>query len=124
MTTSDTPAISPVAQIRALHERLIRAEALVCSEKVHPVVDIPGRYIVEGRKGYYLVNSSCNCPDATNRTELLKGYCKHRLAAVIYAEQQAKAPATKESKPALSEVEGAESPKDEELERQIAELYH
>ena len=49
---------------------------------------MPRYFIVQGKDTRYLVNGSCNCPDATHRTELLKGYCKHRLAALLYAEQQ------------------------------------
>jgi hypothetical protein len=32
-TTNGTPTISPVAKIRALHDRLVKAEALVASNK-------------------------------------------------------------------------------------------
>ena len=79
-TTNGTPTISPVAQIRALHDRLFKAEALVASGKVHPAVNMPGHYIVEGNAGFYVVNGTCCCDDAANRSELIKSYCKHRLA--------------------------------------------
>jgi predicted nucleic acid-binding Zn finger protein len=52
-------------------------------------------YVVESSNARYLVNGSCNCPDATNRVELTKGLCKHRLAAMVYAEQQGKAETSK-----------------------------
>jgi predicted nucleic acid-binding Zn finger protein len=70
-------------------------------------------YVVEGSNARYLVNGECRCPDATNRVELTKGLCKHRLAAMVYAEQQAKAETPKT----------AESPKDEGLASKIADLY-
>jgi hypothetical protein len=119
MTIAGNSQISRVAQIRALHDRLVRAEALVADSKVHPVYGMPGHYIVEGKEAKYLVNGSCICPDATNRPEL-KGLCKHKLAATIYAEQQALA----DNPQAAKATTQAESPKNEELERQIAELYH
>jgi hypothetical protein len=115
MTTTSGPTVSPVARIEALYDRLTRARTLVADNKVHPVYGMADHYIVEGKEAKYLVNGSCICPDATNRPEL-KGLCKHKLAATIYAEQQAKAPTVKESL--------AASPRNEELERQIAELYH
>jgi hypothetical protein len=87
MTTNITPTISPVAQIEALYDRLSRARTLVADGKVSPVYGMAEHYIVEGSSAKYLVNGECLCPDATNRTELLKGFCKHRFAALLYAEQ-------------------------------------
>jgi hypothetical protein len=120
MTTETTPQISPVAQIRALHDRLIKAEGLVASNKVHSAINMPGYYIVEGNTGFYIVNGTCCCDDATNRSELIKSYCKHRLAAVIYAEQQALADNPKVSK-AVNKTTPPES--DRTLEDQLADLY-
>jgi hypothetical protein len=54
-----------VAQIRALHDRLLRAEILASAGKVHSVVDMPDAYIVEETKGPYLIkDGKCPCPDA------------------------------------------------------------
>jgi hypothetical protein len=89
-TTNGTPTVSPIARIEALYDRLTRARTLVVDNKVHPVYGIANHYIVDGTDAKYLVNGSCICPDATNRPEL-KGLCKHKLAALIYAEQEAKA---------------------------------
>jgi hypothetical protein len=115
MSTNSNPPISPIAQIRALHGRLVKAESLVTENKVHPVINMPDHYIVEGNAGFYIVNGSCCCNDAINRNELIKGHCKHRLAAMVYAEQHAKLTPTNET----------ESPEcDEELEHKVAELYH
>jgi predicted nucleic acid-binding Zn finger protein len=120
MTTTSTPQVNPVAQIRALHDRLLRAEALVADGKVHPVIEMSDHYIVESSKGYYLVNDECTCPDFTTRTDLIKTYCKHRLAALVYADQQVQADQLKATR--KSE---AESPKkDEELERKVSDLYN
>jgi hypothetical protein len=107
-STASTPAVSPVTRIEALYDRLTRARALVADNKVHPVYGMADHYFVEGKEAKYLVNGSCICPDATNRPEL-KGLCKHRLAAVIYAEQEALASdpkvakATKETAPPETE---------------------
>jgi hypothetical protein len=136
-TTNGTTTMSPVAKIRALHDRLLKAEALVASGKVHPIYGMADHYFVEGKEAKYLVNGTCICPDATNRPEI-KGLCKHKLAATIYAEQEAIAnnlQVAKATKPVLvsqspehSEggVEGKAAPPetDPELERQIQELYH
>jgi hypothetical protein len=77
-----------VAWIRALHDRLLRAEILASAGKVHPVVDMPDAYIVEGTKGPYLVKEGkCPCPDAANRNGLTDGNCKHLLAALLYGQE-------------------------------------
>jgi hypothetical protein len=115
MTTTRNPAVSTVACIEALYDRLTRARALVADNKVHPVYGMADHYIVEGKEAKYLVNGSCICPDATNRPEL-KGLCKHKLAATIYAEQQAIADGTQV--PAAAKAES-----DRSLEDQLADLY-
>ncbi len=113
-TKNGTPQVSPVAQIRALHDRLIRAEVLVADNRVHPAVNLPGHYIVQGNAGFYVINGECHCADATNRTDLLKGYCKHRLAALVYAEQM----------DSSKDLASNESPqKDEGLAEKLADLY-
>jgi hypothetical protein len=110
MTTTENPQVSPIAQIRALHDRLVKAEELVANGKVEPIYGRPSYFIVQGKDTRYLVNGSCNCPDATHRTELLRGYCKHRLAAMLYAELQGiTAPTTPET--------------ERTLEDQLADLY-
>jgi hypothetical protein len=109
-TKNGTPQVSPVAQIRALHERLIRAEALVAENRVHPVVNLPGHCVVQGNTGFYVVNGECHCPDATNRSNLLKGFCKHRLAALVYAEQ-------------MQDIKDMAPQKDEGLEEKVNDLY-
>ncbi len=110
-TKNGTPQVSPVAQIRALHDRLIRAEVLVADNRVHPAVNMPGHYIVQGNAGFYVVNGECTCPDATNRTDLVKGYCKHLLATLVYAEQM----------PDMAPNESPES--NEEHQRRVDDLY-
>ena len=62
--------VSPIAQIEALYDRLGKARTLVADGKVSPVYGIAEYYIVEGSSAKYLVNGSCNCPDAVNRVEL------------------------------------------------------
>jgi hypothetical protein len=121
MTTTSIPQISPVAQIRALHDRLIKAEALVASGKVRPVYAMQGHYFVEGTKDVYLVNGECQCPDAVNRAELIKGMCKHRLAAIIYKEQEQTASDPKVIK--AIETASVLPESDRTLEDQLEDLY-
>jgi predicted nucleic acid-binding Zn finger protein len=110
MTTNTT--ISPIAQIEALYNRLEKAKDLFAQGKVHPVVGVADHYIVEGSQGYYLVNGSCNCPDSTNRHDLTRGYCKHRLAVEPYKEAS------------LAKTSAVAPEHDEELARKVADLYH
>jgi predicted nucleic acid-binding Zn finger protein len=118
MTTTNSAPVSPIAQIEALYDRLSRARTLVANNKVHPIYGMANHYVVEGSNARYLVNGSCNCPDATNRVELTKGLCKHRLAAMVYAEQQAKV-----ELPKATPTSEAESPQDEELRQKVDDLY-
>jgi predicted nucleic acid-binding Zn finger protein len=108
MTIATTkPQVTQITRIKALRDRLIKAEELAREGKVHPVIDMPDHWVVEGTDRHYLVNNSCFCPDFLHRTHLLEGYCKHRLAALLYAEEhQQPEPSGKE-----------------ELERNIADLY-
>jgi hypothetical protein len=89
MTTASTFQIAEITRIKALRDRLVKAEELVRDGKVHPVMDMAGQWVVEGSQGHYLVNKDCTCPDYIHRTHLIEGYCKHRLAAMLYAEQEA-----------------------------------
>jgi hypothetical protein len=101
-----TKTPSPIQRLKALRDRLDKAEELVRGCKVHQVIDMPGHYVVEGAGGHYIVNESCLCPDFLHRGgELVDGYCKHKLAALIYEE----------------EVKGPNY--NPELERKIQELY-
>ena len=115
MTTPPSPATT----IRALNDRLLKAEALVAENKVHPVYGMDGHYIVEGKGAKYLVNGQCICPDSVNRPEL-KGLCKHKKAATLYAEQQALA-----DNPKVAQTTKKTAPphSDRTLEDQLADLY-
>jgi hypothetical protein len=119
VTTQTNPQISPVARIEALYDRLTRARTLIADNKVHPIYGMADHYFVEGKEAKYLVNGSCICPDATNRPEL-KGLCKHKLAATIYAEQQAVADNPKVAQ-AIKKTAPPET--DRTLEDQLADLY-
>ena len=112
--------ISPATTVRALHQRLIKAEALVANNKVHPVFGMANHYIVEGKESQYLVNGRCICPDSANRTEL-RGWCKHKLAATIYAEQDTVANNPQAAKATKKTAPSPES--DRPLEDQLADLY-
>jgi predicted nucleic acid-binding Zn finger protein len=119
-TTNVTPQVSPVARIEALYDRLTRARTLVANNKVHPVYGMADHYFVEGKEAKYLVNGSCICPDAVNRPEL-KGLCKHKLAALVYAEQEAKAQ-TPQVATAINKA-SATAESDRSLEDKLADLY-
>jgi hypothetical protein len=122
--TTENPKVSPIHQIEALYDRLTRARTLVADNKVHPVYGMADHYIVEGTEAKYLVNGNCICPDATNRPEI-KGLCKHKLAALIVAEQAANADNPKVAKATRkAKTEAAPPETDPDLEQQIAELYH
>ena len=77
-----------VLQIEALHQRLERARQLIVDGKVSTVLGATDHYVIESSTGdgVWLVNGSCDCPDAQQRAELTKGFCKHRLAAILYQE--------------------------------------
>jgi hypothetical protein len=121
MATTSNPQISPIARIEALYDRLTRARTLVADNKVHPVYGMADHYIVEGKEAKYLVNGSCICPDAVNRPEL-RGLCKHKLAATIYAEQQAIADNPKAA-PTIKKTPSATPESDRTLEDQLTDLY-
>jgi hypothetical protein len=116
MVTPELHSQAPiVARIRALHDRLLKAEILASAGKIRPVVDMPDSYIVEGTKGPYLVkDGKCSCPDAANRNGLTDGHCKHLLAALLYG-QEAIVP-----KAAAGPTPNGTSA---DLEAKIAELY-
>jgi hypothetical protein len=86
--TTQTTTINPIRQIEALAARLEKARAIVAEGKVHPIAGMEDHYAVIGTAGAYIVNGECNCPDAAQRVEMHWGFCKHRLATLIYREQQ------------------------------------
>jgi hypothetical protein len=125
MTTTSTATVSPIAQIKALHHRLLKGEELVANGKVSPVVNMPDHYVVEGNAGFYLVNGSCCCEDATNRQELIRGYCKHRLAVELFKETpKATGKAIRKAKAEVQEV-APETVYEvlDDLEAKINDLY-
>ena len=79
-----------IEKIEALHCRLERAREIVARDKVKPVLGMDEHFTVESstETGHYLVNSTCSCPDAANRSELTQGLCKHKLAVLVYMEAQ------------------------------------
>jgi hypothetical protein len=120
ITSQVTPGLNSqppiVAQIRALHDRLLRAEILASTGKVHQVVDMPDHYLVEGSKGPYLVQGGrCSCPDVASRNGLINGHCKHLLASMIYHQELGPAWTAKSVSNGLST--------DKELEAKVADLY-
>ena len=93
---------SVIEKIEALHCRLERAREIVAQDKVKLVLGMDEHYTVESStgEGHYLVNSTCSCPDAQNRTELTKGLCKHKLAVLVYLAAQEAATEVREKKAA------------------------
>ena len=83
--------VSPIRQIELLSERLERARQLVSDGKVHTVLNQDGHYCVESSTpgAFWLVNGECGCPDAVERTDIHRGFCKHRLAVELFKEQLA-----------------------------------
>ena len=77
-----------IKKIEALHCRLQKARGIVADSRVKPVLGMPEHYVVESStgEGHYLVNGTCSCPDAANRSELTNGLCKHKLAVLVYQE--------------------------------------
>ena len=81
-----------IETIEALHQRLERARQIVADDMVSRVLGMDDHYTVESaeNQGAYLINGTCSCPDAQYRSELTNGVCKHRLAVLLYVEQQGK----------------------------------
>jgi hypothetical protein len=120
VTKSDSKPHAPlVAQIKALHDRLLKAEILVAYGKAHQVVDMEGHYLVEGIKEPYLVkDGKCSCPDAANRNGLINGHCKHVLATILYQQELGLA------RPSAPHPEGPPTDKGQDIESKINDLYH
>ena len=82
-----------IVSITALSARLERAEQLMSEGKVHPCRDMENVFYVESSSkngGFYSVNGKCDCPDAQQREEITKGWCKHRLAVELYKEAESR----------------------------------
>ncbi len=77
-----------IQKIEALHCCLQKAKGIVADNRVKPVLGMAEHYVVESTsgEGHYLVNDTCTCPDAVNRSELTNGLCKHKLAVLWYQE--------------------------------------
>jgi hypothetical protein len=120
MTTETTPSISPIRQIKFLYARLEKAREIVAAGKVHPIVGMDKHYAVESSKGdFYLVNGTCTCIDAQQRADLYHGWCKHKLAVELFKETPKEEP-PKASKKASR---NGSSPRGEELEEKVNDLY-
>ena len=116
MTTTSTPAISPVKQIEATSQRLEKARGIYAAGKVHRILGLDQQYVVQSSTGdgFYQVNGVCTCQDAQHRTEVHHGWCCHKLAVELLKEQTASDP--KVSKPTTIETERS-------LENQLEDLY-
>jgi hypothetical protein len=121
MTTNNgTPSISPVQQIEVLHQRLVKAREIVAAGKVHPIVGLEAHYTVEASKGgFYLVNGECTCPDAQERADIHWGWCKHKLAVELFKET----PKAKTPEASKKASRNGSSPRGEELEEKVNDLY-
>jgi hypothetical protein len=118
-----TTTISPIKQIELLNARLEKARIIYAAGKVHPIVGMEGHYAVECSRiddGMYLVNGTCTCVDAQQRTDVHHSWCKHKLAVELLKEQQGIGDTPKVSKPiakpTTSEIERS-------LEDQLEDLY-
>jgi uncharacterized Zn finger protein len=125
-TTTGTPSISPVQQIEALHQRLVKAREIVAAGKVHPIVGLEAHYTVEASTGgFYLVNGECTCPDAQEKADIHHGWCKHMLAVEIYKESPKEAPeqSPKPKRAKRNQPETVDASLSEEIQNKVAELY-
>jgi predicted nucleic acid-binding Zn finger protein len=82
-----TSSSSPDIMQQALNVRLDRAQEFIDQGRVHPVANMPDHFVVEGDSQWYVVNGECCCEDYKYRQPLHGGYCKHRLAVVLYKKQ-------------------------------------
>jgi hypothetical protein len=119
MTTNIAPTISPVQQIESFYARLEKARIITASGKVHPIVGLDEHYVVESSNGdFYLVNGTCTCVDAQQRTDLHHDWCKHKLAVELCKETH------KADTPKVTRKARTASPEsDAELEAKVADLY-
>jgi predicted nucleic acid-binding Zn finger protein len=114
--------VSPVQQIEALAARLEKARQLVADGKVHPITGMDDHYIVQGSAGYYLVNAVCACQDAQHRSEIHKGWCKHKLAVEIFKETP-KGEKPKAGRKAKASANGTTPAEDRSIDEKVADLY-
>src|ERR671919_987952 len=120
MTAETTPSISPIRQIESLYARLEKARVITASGKVHPIVGMDEHYAVESSKGdLYLVNGTCTCIDAQQRTDIHHGWCKHKLAVELLRET----PKEEKIKASKKANRNGSSPRGEELEEKVNYLY-
>ena len=125
-TTNGTPCISPVQQIEALHQRLVKAREIVASGKVYPIVGLETHFAVQASTGgFYLVNGECTCPDAQQWTDIHRGWCKHMLAVEIYKESPKESPeeSPKSKRAKRNQPETIDASTSEEIQNKVAELY-
>ena len=107
--------VSPVQQIESLYKRLEKAREIATQGKVHPIIGKEGHFVVQSSTGgFYLVNDTCGCPDATNRADTHKGWCKHKLAVEIYKEQPKEEPKPKARR---SRAKGDEAAAEAEMQQ-------
>ena len=80
-------------EVKALAERLARAEALVAAGAVKPITGLPEHFAVVNGSGdsLYLVHlradgtACCSCPDYVERQSKVDQPCKHILSSEHYA---------------------------------------
>ena len=106
--------VSPVAQIESLYKCLEKARQLVAEGKVHPVVGMDGHYVVLGTAGYYMVNGVCTCPDARERADIHKSWCKHKLAVELHKDTPQELAENPKGRKGRAAATG-DAPSDEEL---------
>jgi hypothetical protein len=121
-----TPTISPIQQIEALHQRLVKAREIVAAGKVHPIIGLETHYTVQASTGgFYLVNGECTCPNAQERADIHRGWCKHMLAVEIYKESPKQSPeeSPKAKRAKRNQPETVDATLSEEIQNKVAELY-
>lgn len=100
------------ATVKALADRLAKAEALVAAGKVHAISGLEGYYAVESSTGagMYLVHltadgACCSCPDFKIRGKERGEACKHIFGAQLVAATPPDPAPTKRTKTATPQAD-------------------
>jgi uncharacterized Zn finger protein len=93
---------------------------------ISPILGLEAHYTVEASKGgFYLVKGECTCPDAQERADIHRGWCKHMLAVEIYKESPKESPeeSAKPKRAKRNQPEIVDASLSEETQNKVAELY-
>lgn len=102
--------VTTIEQIEGLSKRLDKARQIVSDAMVFPVVGMSEHYVVQASDGnsFYLISDTCTCPDANERSELHKGWCKHRLAVELFKKEHEESSSSKQIKDDVESLYGSQ----------------